>query len=40
MLQSMGADRVALLTESICVLGGRLQFMQPVDHLLEVRPQA
>jgi len=37
MLQSLGADKLALLAESMCILGGRLRFSQQVDFLLGVR---
>ena len=35
-LQELGVDSLALLTESMCVLGGRLRFSKEVDHVLEV----
>ena len=35
-LQQMGTETLALLTESMCVLGGRLRFSEEVDYLLEV----
>jgi hypothetical protein len=36
-LQSLEVNKTALLTQSVCVLGGRLRWSQHVDHLLRVR---